>query len=215
MEVMSMELLVSVDSASDVGKATVDMENVNIRYNLKSSTPDTSLYSLLKGNNMLLTFIGCMPNEEVPSHCKGRVFSEYTLEGISEIPVNPSIVPLVRLPKGYNKMMELKTLSEKYSDVRFVGGSLLSVGGIKVGRYDAKPSILCDIFYDNFLELSLDELPSSTSLLQEAQNRLSLYQSKPSKTKSTKAKPKSKAKPKQNSKAAVISNLFSDLAQEF
>lgn len=68
---------------------------------------------------------------------------------------------LVRLPDGYSNMLELHKKSMRRPNIRFVGGYLLQVEGVNIGRYDKDLQSHDGVFlgaYDEFVEANLDEL---------------------------------------------------------
>lgn len=73
------------------------------------------------------------------------------------------IKALVQLDSNFCNMKELYDLTKKYpnTEIHFVGGKLLEIPGIHIGRFDEgkeKMSSYFDEVYDAFLEIPLDEL---------------------------------------------------------
>lgn len=98
----------------------------------------------------------------VPEKWKGRVFIETGLDSLDGGEFG-ECVPLVRLPDGYNNMLELYNVSTKHPGVRFIGGNLLAIGGVLIGRFDEGKEGASPVYngvYDTFIECGLSELDS-------------------------------------------------------
>lgn len=70
---------------------------------------------------------------------------------------------LVRLPDNFSDMRALWNLQSQNSDVsvRFIGGKLLEIPGLHIGRYDTGKEKMSSYFqgiYDCFLEVKLSDL---------------------------------------------------------
>lgn len=144
------------DAKSCNGKATVPNEEgrkphtVLLNLVVDGSEEDvnipSSVYSVtIKGNKNI---------RGVPDGIK--VFNEVPLSEISEI-AGAQGIKLVRLPEGYSNMLELYNLQKKYPDVRFIGGKLLNIEGVNIGREDETP-VVCDGIYDSYMEVKFSEL---------------------------------------------------------
>ena len=86
---------------------------------------------------------------------EGCTFREISLEEAREMPSVPNNT-LCRLPSGFSDMREVSNLSRRLPGIRFIGGNLLELPDIKIGRYDEgkdKLSAVFKGFYDTFLEI--------------------------------------------------------------
>lgn len=85
-----------------------------------------------------------------------KVYREYTLTDYKDS-VNCEWTPLVRLPDNYSDMRELYNMQQKYPNLRFIGGNLLNIDGINIGREEETP-IVCKGVYDDYEEVKYSEL---------------------------------------------------------
>lgn len=111
------------------------------------------------GNNVkCVTFAGSTKATHCPEGMQGRVFNQYTLSeihsGLGED--IEGVVTLVKLPDDYSHMLTLKKLCETREDIRVIGGNLLSIEGVRIGRYKGKRPLVCKGIYDSFIEIDLD-----------------------------------------------------------
>lgn len=153
----------------------------------------------------------CVTTRVSPTYCpdemKGDIFRLYNLgEDLSGV-MNEvdGVVPLLVLPDGYNDMREIWNLAEKHPKLRFIGGNLLGIPGLKIGRYDKGKEKMSSVFnkiYDIFTEVRLEDIEVK-SVLSKAKAR-----SSSSKSSSKKSVPK-------NRKTETFSKLFGGEEAEF
>ena len=111
------------------------------------------------------------------------------------------IIFLVSVPDGYKDMRELLSLCNKYPNVRFTGGYLLGVDGLRIGRYDdgkERMSVVFDGQYDAFTEADIDSVKV-------------VFGSDVGKEKVVKNSKASKEKGNKKVKQTVFSTLFGDV----
>lgn len=164
-----MEILASCsieESKKYMGKVVLPCEDKKtpdkVVFNIVVNDGDTGVYKELQGNEKCVTFIGT-PADFCPTELEGKVFNEYSLDDIENgrIVEVKGITSIVKLPDGYSNMRQLKAYNNKYPSVRFVGGYLLKVDGVNIGRYpegrEKFPPVYREM-YDSFLEVNLSEL---------------------------------------------------------
>lgn len=126
-----------------------------------------------------ITFVG-EGVSYVPTRYEGSVFVEKTLqEALSESYGYPSgVVVLVRLPKDFpNGIYNMRTvyeLSIKNPNMRFIGGNILGIEGIRVGRFDSgkeKMSLVFSDIYDTFVEVDLGDLSGIQEIVKKTRRR--------------------------------------------
>lgn len=188
------------------GKLTIPNESgkpSKVYLNIECSSEDALELFRSSGSS-----VKCITVEEsclVPEGWKGRVFVETTLESHADKEYG-DCVPLIRLPEGYNNMLELYNVSLNHPGVRFIGGNLLGVGGVLIGRFDEGKDTGSPVYngiYDTFVECRLDELDSVSCVARIPK------QSKPKKVASEKKKsPIVK-------KVQVISTMFGEPEEDF
>lgn len=136
----------------------------------------------------------CITTNVSPNFCptdlQGDIFRLYNFgEDLSTVEEEvEGVVPMLVLPEGYSDMREVYNLAIKYPRLRFTGGNLLEIPGIKIGRYDKgkeKMSAVFDGVYDMFTEVSLSDIKVQR-VLSKARSKSSSGSSK--KSSSTKSK---------------------------
>lgn len=163
----------------------------------------------LSNKNVACVTIQGTENITIPDKWVSKVFRETTLENLDSIMgMNLSGIPLVRLQEGYSDMRTLFNISKKYPTVRFIGGSLLQIEGICIGRFDDgkdKLSPYCEGMYDRFVEVSLSDLDG----LQEIVKKQRKKAESSTKEKKPRAKKVSSRTPKKKL-TAIFNTLFSE-----
>jgi hypothetical protein len=171
---------------------------------------------VIGGNVKCVTFIGDMIGfdkvtfEGIPE----GVFHEVPLSefSVNTTPKYPGVITLVRLPDGYADMRAVYDMCQAREDVRVIGGNLLGIDGVRIGRFDSGKSKLSPVYsemYDSFLEVSLSEVGDVTELARKAK-KVAKAASDTGKEKKAKSKGDGvKAAPKGST--AKISNSFSSL----
>lgn len=139
---------------------------------------------------------------KLPAKYKNRVFYEIALADIAQYDFSllGDIVPLVCLPRDYCNMLELSRLCREHPSLRFIGGNLLRIPGIHIGRVDDpaclgvvskdKLPLICNGQYDVFQEIGLTDLGD----LQEERGKIEVVKPSPkTKTKASKTAKKKQA----------------------
>jgi len=185
----------------------------------KEDGSNLEFFAELPDSVKCVTFL--KPVSKIPDKWKGNVFNELTLEEAksSELPNIEGITNLVKLPKDFSDMREVKELSEKLN-VRFIGGNLLGIEGIKIGRYDTGKEKMSCVFkdmYDTFVEVDLNNLDGITEIVKKTRKKAEgLGKIKEKKAKKTKSgKPKEPRVPKVSKRSVAFNNLFSEAEEEF
>lgn len=126
-----------------------------------------------------ITFVG-EGISYVPTGYEGSVFVEKTLEeALSESASYPNgVVVLVRLskdfPNGVYNMRTVYELSMKNPNMRFIGGNILGIEGVRVGRFDSGKEKMSPVFsdiYDTFVEVDLDDLSGIQEIIKKTRRR--------------------------------------------
>lgn len=206
-----MEILASCtleESKKYNGKLVIPCEDKKspdkVSINVVVDDGDTDVYKGLSGNEKCITFVN-EPADFCPTELQGNVFNEYTLDDLLNARVKEveGIVSLVRLEKDYSDMRVLCNYTKKYPNIRFIGGNLLGVEGVNIGRYDKGKDKMSPVFnemYDTFLEVSLKDLDGIQEIIKRNKKKVS---SMSGSTKSKKSKEKKVSKRK-----VAFSNLF-------
>lgn len=152
-----------------------------------------------------VTFIG--DNWELGSKKDGVAY--YHEVPLGEKPRSEEgVVPLIRVPDGYSNMMELAKVCDSIPNSRLIGGNLLAIEGVRIGRFEDEKKKLYPVYngiYDNFIESNLSELGNLTEVVKKAKKKLG---SSDSEKKPSSKKSKSSPKPK---KASVVAKSFTSL----
>lgn len=215
------------ESQQYTGKLVIPAEDGGkpgkVMLNIVCSGGDRSLLKAVGGNVKCITYVGDMHgfNEESFEDVPAGVFHEVNLSDFSveDTPCYTGVTTLIRLPNGYCDMRNVHSICSKRPDVRVIGGNLLAVDGVRVGRFEGGKDKIAPVFngvYDSFLEVSLGELGDVTELVKKAKKTMKSVsdESKPrkKKEKSSESTPKRKV----NSIANAFSCLFSESdAEEF
>lgn len=150
----------------------------------------------------------------IPGSCKAEVFNSLTLEEYKKLEGYSSVYPLlVYLPDGFCDMLYLKRECEKNSFVRFTGGNLLAVEGVRIGRTDKGKEKLSPVFsgvYDYFMETELSELSNIVEKVRKNRKKLEGAEEKEKVKKS-----KSSKKVNQSGKKKSFARLFGEESEDF
>lgn len=169
------------------------------------------VFKHLSGNEKCVTFVG-EPTLFCPTEWAGRVFNEVNLqelvdrEGIYPTEVK-GVVTLVRVPEDYHDMRFLKQVCDKYSTVRIIGGNLLGVEGVRIGRYESNKKAIPVVYkgiYDDFVEVDLEDLDGLQEIVKKTRKRAESIKSYEKKSKKS-GTPKPKKVPK---RVEAFSKLF-------
>ena len=103
----------------------------------------------------------------------GNCFKEITLDDVDNLSFAPSNT-LCRLPDGFSDMKRVDDIRRKLNGIRFIGGNLLELPDLKIGRYDEGKEKLGSVFngiYDTFLEVRAEDIDN----LEEIKGNLNPY----------------------------------------
>lgn len=179
---------------------------------------DESVFSELSCPVQSITFMGNPPSF-VPTNYENKVFCETSLEGIKNISFPSKVIPLVRLEPDFSDMRAIYNCSKEYPTARFIGGNILGIPDLKIGRFDSthKP-IVCHGVYDDFIEVQLSELDNLQEVVKKVKIKVVDGEEVVSKRRKGDKKPKAKKASKGNKvnkKVAVFSSLFGSETVEF
>lgn len=232
MEVVLMELLAScsLEQARGFnGKLVIPNEDskrpdkvfLNVEYTESNGTT-TEFFE--KVSTLDRSLVKCVSFPEgyagvvVPDDWKGRVFVYSSLDNVVQNPNFPEsegVITLIRLNEDYPcdkykpNLRDLVSVCSKFDSVRFLGGTLLGVEGLKIGRFEEGKDKMSPIFkdiYDTFVEVRLDDLNGLTEIVKKTRKKAERNE-KDKKPKVMKAK-----KPKKQLEA--FKNLFGDEEEE-
>ena len=106
------------------------------------------------------------------------MFRKVTLaECEEEITCPEGVVPLLVVRDGYADMRTLISACKKNKNLRVIGGKLLGIDGINIGRFDIedrnkKLGIYYDGMYDLFKEVELSDLDNLTEIVKKSVEKL-------------------------------------------
>lgn len=152
----------------------------------------------------------------VPTEWEGKIFNEYSAGYYddSNVPVCDKATSLLRLPEGYSNMRVLYDMSKKYPNVRYIGGHLLGIEGIRIGRFDTGKDKMSPVFkdmYDAFVEVDLDDLNGLQEIVKKTRKKAEKMFSDGTKRKPRVGKPKVK---KVSKRVEAFNSLFAGDAEE-
>lgn len=214
-----MEILASCsidDALKYNGKLVIPVEDRKspdrVSINVVVEDGDVGVYKKLSGSEKCITFVN-HPIDFCPTEYEGKVFNEFSLDDLMNGRVTEvnGVVTLIRLDKDFSNMRTLYSYNKKYPSIRFIGGNLLGIEGVNIGRYDAGKEKMSPVFnemYDTFLECSLEDLDNIQEVIKRNKKKISGM--------SEKKKGSGKAREKKPSIRKVsFQNLFSDTEEEF
>lgn len=217
-----MQILAScnLEQASEFGQGklsipTEEGKSDRVMLNICVEDGDTSVYQKLTGNEKCVTFIGT-PADFCPTSMQGKVYNEVTIEELAKTPQVKGITTLVRLgddfPTSSCNMLTLAMLSSKRDDVRFIGGKILNIPEVRIGRYNVgkEKSSVYDEYYDNFIEVDLSDLDG----VQEKVKKVRAKLEKVTKTKVSKRGSRIKKEKKVSKRKESFQKLFSSNEEE-
>lgn len=145
---------------------------LNIMVGATEDIPE--VFGKLSGREKCITFPEDNPVSSCPEGYSGRLFNECSLDTLPQMPQVDGVVSLVRLPQGYNDMRTLRKLSETYPNARFMGGNLLGIDGVRIGRFDEGKDKMSPVFedvYDTFVEVDLNDLEGIQEIIRKVSKR--------------------------------------------
>lgn len=150
--------------------------------------------------------------KDIPDAFNEKVFNEYPNELFLSSNTDPEeysdIVKLVRVDKDFSDMRYVLNSCKQDKNVRFIGGKLLNIGGVRIGRFDSgkeKMSPYFEDMYDNFVEVELNNLEGIQEIVKKVRKKAKELEGN-SKDKKV-SKSKSPRKPK---RLEVFNSLFAD-----
>ena len=181
---------------------------------------DGDTFDMLSGKEFCVSFCSKSFNvSEVPDNLKGRVFNEIMFEDLDSAAVSnvDGVVNLLKLPQGYCDMLNVHNICCKYPNIRVVGGNLLGVEGVSIGRFEDGKDRMLPVFdgiYDTFVEVDLNDLDGLQEIVRKTRRRaegigVGKKKAANKKTGSSSSKPKRLSK-----KSEVFGKLFGDVAEE-
>lgn len=152
----------------------------------------------------------------VPTEWSGRVFNEYLADSYydANMPVCKSAVSLLRLSDDFSNMRLLLEECKEHPDVRYIGGNLLGIEGVRIGRFDEGKDKMSPVFkdiYDSFVEVDLNDLDGLQEIVKKTRKRA---ESAEGGKKPRVKKPKQKSEKRVSKRVAVFSSMFSDIEEE-
>lgn len=216
-----MNVLLGCKYRKDMVIPTVDGHTVIPNVIFENEEVDNALVSNLIGKGYYVTFTGNSRFNIPEGINNSHVFSEYTMEELeSDIELcNPGVTNIIHVSDGvYPDLRLLVSYCNMGENIRVIGGNLLCVDGLRVGRIEGNKPLVCSGVYDSFIEADESELSDMNTLLEkikQAEKSLSKAMLKSNKSKSSNSSKKSPSqpsepkKPSSNSKkATAFSNLF-------
>lgn len=205
--------LVLVSDDVDTGKGKKKKAE-EVLLNIVTDTPDEILKSGIGSAKCVTTRV---KPTICPENLKGNVFYEVDYDRFTGVDCDvEGVVTLVRLPDGFcdmRKAEELMLGNEAYDDVeakvRVIGGNLLEIPGVHIGRYDKGKEKMSSVFngiYDIFKEVTLSDI--------KVQEVMPKFRSKSSNG----SRPKASGVKKPNSrsrKSESFAKFFGDTESEF
>lgn len=146
----------------------------------------------------------------------GKTFLEVSLDEVESFEPVEGVITLVKMPSGYCDMRRIYNLCCERPDVRVIGGNLLGISGVRIGRFeegkDKMSPVFCDV-YDKFVEVDLGDLDGLQEIVKKTRKKVESSGTEKVKGKSSKGKSKSVSKKK--SSVVAFSRLFGGSSEEF
>lgn len=212
-----MEILASCtleESKQYNGKLVIqddDSKPIKVKLNIlsKDGIDKSELYENVKS----VTYLGTFPKFERKEGVS--YFTELSLEDVrSGFSETEGITPILRLPDGFSQLKELVGYCSIYPTLRVLGGNLLAVEGLRVGRYEEENKKVYPIYngiYDNFVEMNLADIDNVTEIVKKAKSKMLSDEKKEKKKKSSSSKSGEKKGSSKPKKSSVVSKSFSVL----
>lgn len=211
-----MEVLASCsydESLKIDGKLQIPSDGVSkpdkVSLNVVVTNGDTSVLNKLPVNVKCVTFMG---DVDLSGITDKKVFREIKLG--DEIPKDCGVPILVRVDDTFSDMRKALELCSQAKNVRIIGGNLLQIDGVRIGRYDTGKdgtTVVYNGVYDQFLELPLAEIGNLQEVVRRARNKLDSALSE-RKTKSVKSE---KTAPRKTEMGKTFSSLFEGDEEDF
>lgn len=180
-----MEILASCtldESLKHGGKLLIERDGSKpdkVSLNVVVDDGDVSVLDKVGKNVKCVTFFNEIPNiEGTDLEGKPDVFVEVGIDGISDssdIPTFEGVTTLLRVESTKPNLRELKGYCDSVEGLRVIGGNLLQIDGLRIGRYEQgkdKGSPVYKDVYDTFLEVPLSEIDNLQEVVKKARKRL-------------------------------------------
>lgn len=204
-----------------------DKVYLNIEYHPEDGSEEEFFKKVSDLNKSLVRCISFPSNEvslKVPKEWEGRVFIYTDVDTLMdpnyvEIENAISLVHLdADFPSSKYKLnlKDLVKICENNSSVRFMGGNLLKVEGLRIGRFDEGKEKMSPVFkdiYDSFVEVSLNDLDGLKEIV--SKTRKKAERSETSGTKKAKVRSPKSQKSSKSKRAEAAFKLFGGMEEDF
>lgn len=214
-----MEILASCSLAECMqysGKLQIENEDGGkpdkVSLNVVVEDNDISILDSIGTNVKCVTFKNL--EGSIPEGYKGKVFNEVAYEPNMYVRDIEGVTTIIRLPEGYSDMREVKSLCGRGENIRVIGGNLLNIDGVKIGRYDTgkdKGSPVYNGIYDQFLEVDLKDLGNISEKVRKARKKINSA----NESKNSKSPKKAKVVSKKNDISKSFTALFGSEEEDF
>lgn len=174
-----MEVLASCsyeESLKFDGKLQIPTDGVSkpdrVSLNVVVEDGDISILSKLPVNVKCVTYKG---NADLSGISDKRVFREVPLSEIGNADLSGNVTTLVRVDESFSDMRKAREICSMGDNVRIIGGYLLQIDGVRIGRYDLGKNggtIVYSGIYDSFVELPLLEIGNLQEVVRKARTKL-------------------------------------------
>lgn len=211
-------------------KKKPDKVFLNVEYNIEEGKEVADFFKEVSSLDRSLVKCVSFPkgvlSMEVPEQWSGSVF---VYNSIDELESNPNYAPvkgvidLIRLdsdfpnPDKYKvNLRDLAEFCKSHSSVRFNGGNLMAVEGLRIGRYEDGKDKMSPVFkdiYDTFVEVDLSDLNGLQEIVKKTRKRAENLDGG-EKKKRSKSSSGSKIS-RSSKKAETVSKLFGGMSADF
>lgn len=154
-----------------------DGKPIPVKLNIVCYASEVEAIKMIGGSVRCVTFIdNKLPNFDGFTDLN-NIFHEVSLEELEAgfAYEYPGVTTLLRVPSDYKDMRYLSNLCKQRKDLRVIGGNLLAVEGMRIGRYDTGKEKMSPVFYelyDSFAEVIYSELGNVSELVRKASKKL-------------------------------------------
>lgn len=208
------------DARKYKGKLNIELEDGKTA-NVKLAVECASLeeYEEIKGNKAV-EYLDCLFDLPEGYAVEKKTFRKYSLDDKDKIEASEveGVIPLLKLPEDFADMYLLSEKSKEVEGLRLLGGKLLGIEDVRIGREDVedknkKLGIFYDGVYDLFQEVNLSELENLNEIVSKRSERLEkALTDKEFKAKNR--KPKKAGKSGLSKKITAFEKLFSSDKEE-
>lgn len=200
---------------------------LNVEYSDEDGSVDDffSKVSTLNKNNVKCVSFPVGVLFSVPEEWKGKVFIKNTIDeiqqGLNYTGVSGA-VDLVHLDVDYPSkkykvtLRDLVSICNELPTVRFYGGNLLAVEGLRIGRFDEGKEKMSPVFkdiYDTFVEVDLGDLDGLKEIVSKTRKKAESSGDGEGKKKAKVRSSKSKSS--KGKRAEAVMKLFGGMEEEF